>query len=162
SGRKRRSDLRGSRAVLLRLLLRHDDGQSEPRGDRDEPRHARKRRARGCVVGIRERLLRQKPRLRVDDDEHAVFASHQTGHPAIISDALIARAHLSAPSGAGLCEPKVDANCLDPKRETTRMEITRNNLDTSSGSPEWFTGIVLIDTVAVPEGSSTVASAYVH
>jgi quercetin dioxygenase-like cupin family protein len=42
------------------------------------------------------------------------------------------------------------------------MEITRNSLDTTLGPSDWFTGTVYIDTVAVPAGSSTVASAHVH
>jgi quercetin dioxygenase-like cupin family protein len=42
------------------------------------------------------------------------------------------------------------------------MEITRNSLDTTPGSAEWFTGAVYVDTVAAPAGSSTVASAHVH
>jgi len=42
------------------------------------------------------------------------------------------------------------------------MEITRNSLDTSPGSGEWFTGSVYIDTVATPSASSRAASAHVH
>jgi hypothetical protein len=30
------------------------------------------------------------------------------------------------------------------------MQITRNNLDTSAGPSDWFTGSVYIDTVAAP------------
>ena len=34
------------------------------------------------------------------------------------------------------------------------MQITRNNLDTSPGPSDWFTGSVFVDTVAAPsEGS---------
>ncbi len=42
------------------------------------------------------------------------------------------------------------------------MEITRNELDTTPGSGDWFTGGVFIDTVAVPTGSSRIAAACVH
>jgi quercetin dioxygenase-like cupin family protein len=42
------------------------------------------------------------------------------------------------------------------------MEITRNTVDTTPGSAEWFTGSVFIDTVAVPAEGSQSAAASVH
>ncbi|WP_026912006.1 (R)-mandelonitrile lyase [Patulibacter minatonensis] len=42
------------------------------------------------------------------------------------------------------------------------MKITRNTLPTTPGPADWFTGTVLIDTVATPEATSTVAAANVH
>src|ERR1700745_90383 len=42
------------------------------------------------------------------------------------------------------------------------MQVARNSLETSPGSPEWFTGSVYIDTVAATAGSFQVASAHVH
>ena len=42
------------------------------------------------------------------------------------------------------------------------MEITRNELDTTPGPGDWFTGGVFIDTVAVPSGGSRIAAACVH
>src|SRR5579884_4131344 len=42
------------------------------------------------------------------------------------------------------------------------MQITHSGVDTTKGSPDWFTGDVYIDTVAVPAGSSTFAAALVH
>ena len=42
------------------------------------------------------------------------------------------------------------------------MEITRNSLETSAGSSDWFTGAVFLDPVAVPDGASRVGAASVH
>ena len=42
------------------------------------------------------------------------------------------------------------------------MQITRNNLETSAGPSEWFTGAVYIDTVATPSGFSRVSASSVH
>jgi quercetin dioxygenase-like cupin family protein len=42
------------------------------------------------------------------------------------------------------------------------MQITRNGPDTTPGAADWFTGDVLIDTVAVAEGESRFAAANVH
>jgi quercetin dioxygenase-like cupin family protein len=42
------------------------------------------------------------------------------------------------------------------------MEITRNTLDTSAGSADWFTGTVYIDTIAAPGQASTLGAAAVH
>ncbi|HEX3804297.1 MAG TPA: cupin domain-containing protein [Solirubrobacteraceae bacterium] len=42
------------------------------------------------------------------------------------------------------------------------MQITRNSLDTVQAPSDWFTGIVLIDTVAVAAGSSRTGAASVH
>jgi quercetin dioxygenase-like cupin family protein len=42
------------------------------------------------------------------------------------------------------------------------MQLTRNSGETQSGPSDWFTGTVLIDTVAAPEGSSRLAAASVH
>jgi quercetin dioxygenase-like cupin family protein len=42
------------------------------------------------------------------------------------------------------------------------MQITRNELATAPGPPDWFTGAVYIDPVAVPSGPSRVAASSVH
>jgi quercetin dioxygenase-like cupin family protein len=43
------------------------------------------------------------------------------------------------------------------------MKITRSSDEaTSKGPADWFTGEVYIDTLAVPDGSSTFAAAIVH
>ena len=42
------------------------------------------------------------------------------------------------------------------------MQITRNNLETSPGPSDWFTGSVYVDTVATPTGASQIAAAAVH
>lgn len=42
------------------------------------------------------------------------------------------------------------------------MEITRNSLETGRGPEDWFSGIVYIDAVAAPTGSSRIAAAAVH
>ncbi|HZP73823.1 MAG TPA: cupin domain-containing protein [Gaiellaceae bacterium] len=42
------------------------------------------------------------------------------------------------------------------------MQITRNEASTGKGPADWFTGDVFIDTVAVAEGGSQLASANVH
>ena len=69
------------RAVPLRLLLRHDDRDREPRCERDEPRHARERRARRGDVVLREPRPREETRLRVDDDEDGVVPVEQAHVP---------------------------------------------------------------------------------
>jgi quercetin dioxygenase-like cupin family protein len=42
------------------------------------------------------------------------------------------------------------------------MQITRNNLETTPGPTDWFTGTVFIDTVAAPSVLSPVGAAVVH
>ena len=42
------------------------------------------------------------------------------------------------------------------------MQITRNSLDTRTGPSNWFTGSVLIDTIATPSGSSRLSASSVH
>jgi quercetin dioxygenase-like cupin family protein len=42
------------------------------------------------------------------------------------------------------------------------MQVTRNSLETTPGSGDWFTGAVFIDTVAESSGRSRVAAANVH
>ena len=42
------------------------------------------------------------------------------------------------------------------------MEITRNGLDTTVGSSDWFTGSVYIDSVAAPTAGSRVSASSVH
>lgn len=42
------------------------------------------------------------------------------------------------------------------------MKITRNGNNTNTGPAEWFTGVVHIDPVAVPSGSSRVNASCVH
>jgi quercetin dioxygenase-like cupin family protein len=42
------------------------------------------------------------------------------------------------------------------------MQITRNTLETSPGSNDWFTGIVYVDAIAAPAGDWRVGAASVH
>jgi quercetin dioxygenase-like cupin family protein len=42
------------------------------------------------------------------------------------------------------------------------MQITRSSLDTTAGAAEWFTGDVLVDTVAVPTPPGRTGAALVH
>ena len=42
------------------------------------------------------------------------------------------------------------------------MQITRNSIDTTNGPAEWFTGTVLLDTVATPSESYRVQANSVH
>ena len=42
------------------------------------------------------------------------------------------------------------------------MKITRNELDTTLGPAEWFTGSVYLDSVAAPAGTSRVNATSVH
>ena len=42
------------------------------------------------------------------------------------------------------------------------MQITRSSLDTNSGSADWFTGAVYVDTIANPSGEWPVGAACVH
>jgi quercetin dioxygenase-like cupin family protein len=43
-----------------------------------------------------------------------------------------------------------------------RMEITRNSLETSRGSADWFTGAVFIDSISTPSDRSRIGAASVH
>jgi quercetin dioxygenase-like cupin family protein len=42
------------------------------------------------------------------------------------------------------------------------MQITKNSIQTTKGSSEWFTGDVYIDTVAAPMGASRLTASSVH
>jgi quercetin dioxygenase-like cupin family protein len=42
------------------------------------------------------------------------------------------------------------------------MQITRNNVETTPGPREWFTGAVYIDAVAAPSGASRLNASSVH
>jgi quercetin dioxygenase-like cupin family protein len=42
------------------------------------------------------------------------------------------------------------------------MHLTRNGPNTAPGPSDWFTGLVLIDTVATPSGPSRFAASAVH
>jgi quercetin dioxygenase-like cupin family protein len=42
------------------------------------------------------------------------------------------------------------------------MQITRNSSETIRGPSDWFTGVVLLDTIATPAPPSRVAAACVH
>lgn len=42
------------------------------------------------------------------------------------------------------------------------MEIVRNTAPTTQGSPDWFTGVVLVDAITSPHPPSRVAAANVH
>ena len=42
------------------------------------------------------------------------------------------------------------------------MQVTRNSVPTNRGPAEWFTGVVFIDAVAAPSGSSRLNASSVH
>src|SRR3989442_10877292 len=42
------------------------------------------------------------------------------------------------------------------------MQITRNGVQTTKGSSEWFTGAVYVDAVAVPSSASRLSASSVH
>jgi quercetin dioxygenase-like cupin family protein len=42
------------------------------------------------------------------------------------------------------------------------MQITRRSIETASGSSDWFTGAVYIDTIATPSEASRLGAAAVH
>src|SRR3954452_1444477 len=42
------------------------------------------------------------------------------------------------------------------------MQITRSSLETAQSPSDWCTGVVFIDSVAVPAGSSRISAAAVH
>ena len=42
------------------------------------------------------------------------------------------------------------------------MQVTRGGVKTTRGPSEWFTGVVFIDPVAVPAGSSRLSASSVH
>jgi quercetin dioxygenase-like cupin family protein len=47
-------------------------------------------------------------------------------------------------------------------RGESSVEITRNSKDTSTGPPDWFTGDVYIDPIAVPAQGSRINASSVH
>jgi quercetin dioxygenase-like cupin family protein len=51
---------------------------------------------------------------------------------------------------------------LAERRGRSTVEITRNDVETSQGSSDWFTGTVYMDAVAAPSGSVRVSAARVH
>lgn len=42
------------------------------------------------------------------------------------------------------------------------MQITRTSIETMPGPSDWFTGVVFVDTVATPAGSSRLSASSVH
>jgi quercetin dioxygenase-like cupin family protein len=42
------------------------------------------------------------------------------------------------------------------------MQITRNDVDTTAGPSDWFTGTVYLDAVASPSGGSRLSASSVH
>lgn len=42
------------------------------------------------------------------------------------------------------------------------MQVTRNGINTTRGSSDWFTGMVYIDSVAAPSGASRLSASSVH
>jgi quercetin dioxygenase-like cupin family protein len=42
------------------------------------------------------------------------------------------------------------------------MKVTRNNIATTTGRSDWFTGAVFVDSVAVPSGGSRLSASSVH
>jgi EAL domain-containing protein (putative c-di-GMP-specific phosphodiesterase class I)/CheY-like chemotaxis protein len=85
-GRARREMLdhaRIGRAVQLGLLLGHDDRDSEPSRERDEPDHAIQRRVRSDSVLLRKPLSRKETTLDVHHDEYRVTPLEQAHAPII-------------------------------------------------------------------------------
>src|SRR2546425_5154831 len=42
------------------------------------------------------------------------------------------------------------------------MQVTKNSMQTTKGSSDWFTGVVYIDAVAAPTGVSRLSASSVH
>jgi hypothetical protein len=42
------------------------------------------------------------------------------------------------------------------------MEIIRNRAETAAGPEEWFTGAILLDSMATPSGGSRLNASSVH
>src|SRR5213594_4740974 len=42
------------------------------------------------------------------------------------------------------------------------MQVTKNSIQTTKGSSDWFTGVVYIDAVATPAGVSRLSASSVH
>jgi quercetin dioxygenase-like cupin family protein len=42
------------------------------------------------------------------------------------------------------------------------MQITKNSIETTAGSREWFTGMVYFDTIATPSGLSRLSASSAH
>src|SRR5213596_2197704 len=42
------------------------------------------------------------------------------------------------------------------------MQVTKNSIQTTKGSSDWFTGVVYIDAVAAPTGVSRLSASSVH
>jgi quercetin dioxygenase-like cupin family protein len=42
------------------------------------------------------------------------------------------------------------------------LQLTRNEGETATGSPDWFTGAVYVDTIATPSEASPIGAAAVH
>src|SRR5947208_17093676 len=42
------------------------------------------------------------------------------------------------------------------------MQVTKNSIQTTKGSSDWFTGVVYVDAVAAPTGVSRVSASAVH
>jgi quercetin dioxygenase-like cupin family protein len=51
---------------------------------------------------------------------------------------------------------------MQTEGKDTKVQLTRNSLDTARGPGAWFTGAVYIDTVAAPAGASRVSASCVH
>src|SRR5207245_10459112 len=42
------------------------------------------------------------------------------------------------------------------------MQVTKNSIQTTKGSSDWFTGVVYVDAVAAPTGVSRLSASSVH
>jgi quercetin dioxygenase-like cupin family protein len=47
-------------------------------------------------------------------------------------------------------------------KEGAALQLTRNTLETTTGSADWFTGTVYIDAIATPGDASPIGAAAVH
>jgi quercetin dioxygenase-like cupin family protein len=47
-------------------------------------------------------------------------------------------------------------------QEKNTMQVTRNSLQTTKGSGDWFTGDVYVDPLAAPSGTSRLSASSVH
>jgi quercetin dioxygenase-like cupin family protein len=50
----------------------------------------------------------------------------------------------------------------DQEPKESKVQITRNSVETMTGPSDWFTGAVFVDAVAAPEAPSRVAASSVH
>jgi quercetin dioxygenase-like cupin family protein len=59
-------------------------------------------------------------------------------------------------------QPPPAGYATDRDDEENNMHITRNNIETTAGPRDWFTGVVYIDPVAAPSTGSRLSASSVH